>query len=77
MPTLDEPVTLSTYQTDWPTRFASEQQRLTAALPIASAQLEHIGSTVTGKLWRGHRGLARSRPQCHLGPRQHVTGVWP
>ena len=45
MPTLDEPVTLSTYQADWPARFADEQQRLVAALALAPAQLEHIGST--------------------------------
>lgn len=45
MPTLDEPITLSAYQIDWPARFAGEQQRLTAALSIAPAYLEHIGST--------------------------------
>lgn len=49
MPTLDEPITLSAYQTGWPTRFASEQQRLVAALHLAPAHIEHIGSTaVTG-----------------------------
>lgn len=45
MPNLDEPITLSAYQTDWPTRFASEQQRLAAALHLAPAAIEHIGST--------------------------------
>ena len=45
MPSVDEPVTLCADQADWPARFAREQQRLTAALPITPAHLEHIGST--------------------------------
>lgn len=45
MPNVDEPITLSADQTDWPTHFASEQQRLAAALHLVPAAIEHIGST--------------------------------
>ncbi|SRR6266568_3209054 len=45
MPHIDEPVSVSTYQPDWPSQFAAEHRRIAEALPISPTDLEHIGST--------------------------------
>jgi GrpB-like predicted nucleotidyltransferase (UPF0157 family) len=45
MSTLDEPISLSEYQANWPAAFAAERQRLVAALGIPAERIEHIGST--------------------------------
>jgi len=45
MSSIDEPVSVSAYQASWSMEFTDEQQRITAALDIAFADLEHIGST--------------------------------
>jgi len=45
MPHLDEPVSVSSYQPDWVSQFAAEHRRISEAVRIAPADLEHIGST--------------------------------
>jgi GrpB-like predicted nucleotidyltransferase (UPF0157 family) len=50
MPYLDEPVSVSPYQPEWASQFAAEHRRMSEALRIASADLEHIGSTAVPDL---------------------------
>jgi GrpB-like predicted nucleotidyltransferase (UPF0157 family) len=47
---LDEPVNVSSYQSEWTGQFAIEHRRISEALRIASADLEHIGSTAVPDL---------------------------
>jgi GrpB-like predicted nucleotidyltransferase (UPF0157 family) len=45
MPHLDEPVSVSSSQPEWVSQFVVEHRRISEALRIAPADLEHIGST--------------------------------
>ena len=44
-PDIDEPVSLSKWQDDWPLRFSAECRRLVGALDVEQEDLRHIGST--------------------------------
>lgn len=49
MPQIDESVHVVEHKPEWVAEFAVEQKRITQALAVAEADLEHIGSTaVTG-----------------------------
>ena len=50
MPDLDEPVSVSSYRPEWVSQFAAEHRRISEALRIAPADLEHIGSTAVPDL---------------------------
>ena len=42
---IDEPVSLSQWQGDWPLRFSAECRRLVGSLDVGPEDLRHIGST--------------------------------